>query len=106
MHVCEVHTHEVQPVRYTHAHEMYAHKLHAHEMHAREVRAYKMHAHKTHAYPTVVRWSICRDLSCRMRVFALRDKGPYGPPQPPPIEGRKIPPLGATFSWIRARDIP
>ena len=26
---------------------------------------------------TVVRWSICRDLSCKIRVFALRDKGPY-----------------------------
>ena len=23
----------------------------------------------------------CRDLSCKIRVFALRDKGPYGPPQ-------------------------
>jgi hypothetical protein len=32
-----------------------------------------------------------------MRVFALRDKGPYGPPQPPPIEERKVPPLGAAL---------
>jgi hypothetical protein len=24
----------------------------------------------------VVRWLICRDLSCKLRVFALRDKGP------------------------------
>jgi hypothetical protein len=29
---------------------------------------------KSPALQTVVRWSICRDLSCKMRVFALRDK--------------------------------
>jgi hypothetical protein len=35
--------------------------------------------------PPYKRWcgaSICRDLSCKIRVFALRDKGPYGPPHP------------------------
>jgi hypothetical protein len=25
-------------------------------------------------------WLICRDLSCKIRVFAVRDKGPYQPP--------------------------
>ena len=62
------------------------------EAHAREI-----HTYKTNAYPTlqtVVRWSICWDLSWS---FALRDKGPYGPPQPSPIKGRKVPPLGATL---------
>src|ERR1700735_3345101 len=63
---------------------MHAHEVHACEMHVREV-----HAHETHAYEvemharndlgspdlqTVVRWSSCRDLSCKIRAFALRDK--------------------------------
>src|SRR5271154_4972682 len=44
--------------------------------------------------PPYKRWSICRDLSCKIRVFALREKGPYGPPQPP-HRGPKMGALGA-----------
>jgi hypothetical protein len=46
--------------------------LHAHETHA-----YEMHVRKVLGPPTlqtVMWWSICRDLSYKIRGFALRDK--------------------------------
>src|SRR5271156_136709 len=56
---------------------MHAHEVHTCEAHTYEVHALEMHARKVLGSPTlqmVVRWSICRDLSCKIRVFALRDK--------------------------------
>jgi hypothetical protein len=78
MHACEVHGHK------TYAYEMHAYEMHACEAHALEVHARKVWE-KTPRSPTlqtVVWWSICRDRSCKIRVFAVRDKGPYGAPQP------------------------
>jgi hypothetical protein len=53
-----------------HAYEVYAYEVYTHEMHARKVLA------KTFRSPTLqtVWWLICRDLGCKIRVFALRDK--------------------------------
>src|SRR5271154_6222765 len=73
------------PVRYTpkrHAHQIHAREMHAHEVHTCEAHTYEVHALEMHVrkvlgsptLQTVVRWSICRDLSCKIRVFALRDK--------------------------------
>src|SRR2546430_2489084 len=86
MHVYEVHTHEMH-VHEVHAHEVHAHEVHAREMHAHEVHSCEVHTYKVHALEmhvrkvlgsptlqTVVRWSICRDLSCKIRVLALREK--------------------------------
>jgi hypothetical protein len=42
-----------------------AHQMHARRMHAREVQINHQHLHG---------WSICRDPSCKIRVFALRAK--------------------------------
>src|SRR5271170_3967688 len=56
---------------------MHAHEVHTCEAHTYEVHALEMHVRKVLGSPTlqtVVRWSICRDLSCKIRVFALRDK--------------------------------
>jgi hypothetical protein len=56
---------------------MHAHEVHTCEAHTYEVHAFEMHVRKSLGSPTlqtVVWWSICRDLSCKIRVFALRDK--------------------------------
>src|SRR6266516_4216010 len=92
MHAREMHAHGVHACE-THAHDMHAYEMHAHEVYPHEMHAYEMHAHKTHAYEihalemyarkvlekisrsptlqTVVRWSICRDLSCKMVLAQL-----------------------------------
>ena len=60
-----------------HASEMHAREVYTCEAHTYEVHALEMHVRKVLGSPTlqtVVRWSICRDLSCKMRVLALRDK--------------------------------
>jgi hypothetical protein len=56
---------------------MHAHEVHTCEAHTYEVHALEMHVRKVLGSPTlqtVVWWSICRDLSCKIRVLALRDK--------------------------------
>jgi hypothetical protein len=60
---------------------MHAREVHDHETHAYEIHALEMHAQKVLGKPprsltlqTAARWSICRDLSCKIQVFALRDK--------------------------------
>src|SRR5271155_52772 len=68
MHAREMHAHEV------HAREVHAHKIHAREVHAREMHAREMHAREVHAHETLTNGgavSICRDLSCKKRDFAL-----------------------------------
>jgi hypothetical protein len=79
VHACGVHAYEM------HAHETHARNMHAYEMNAREVYSHEMYARDMHTrkvlgktsksptLQTVVRWSICRDLSCKIRVFAPRD---------------------------------
>jgi hypothetical protein len=64
-----------------HALEMHAREVHARETHAYEIHALEMHARKLLGKPprsltlqTAAQWSIRRDLSCKIRVFALRDK--------------------------------
>src|SRR5436305_1214420 len=76
------------PAYEIHAYETHAYEMHAYEVHAHEVYPYEMHAHETHSYeiqalemharkvwgeisrsPTlqiVVRWLVCRDLSCKI----------------------------------------
>ena len=55
--------------------EMHAREVHAHETHVYEIHALEMYARKVWENPfrsptlqTVVRWSICQDLSCKIRV--------------------------------------
>ena len=74
MHGHEVYAHEM------HGHDVYAHEMHIREIHALETHAYEIDALGTHSRmvlgdtsrsPTlqaVVRWSICRDLGCKIRV--------------------------------------
>jgi hypothetical protein len=96
VHACEVYAHGM------HVNEMYASEMHAYEVHAYETYACKMHVHDTHAYkihdhkvhamrhpPTIAsvapwpkRWSICQDLSFKIRVFVLVVGGLYCPPHP------------------------
>jgi hypothetical protein len=55
----------------------YAHEVHTYEVHAYEMHALEIHVRRGLGPPTlqtVMRWSICRDLSYKIRVFALRDK--------------------------------
>ena len=54
--------------------EMHVYEEHDYEIGACEVHTYEMHARGCLTLQTVVRWSICRDLSRKIRVFALRDK--------------------------------
>src|SRR2546421_10915782 len=79
-----------------HAYEVYAHEVNPHEMYARKVLA------KTFRSPTLqtVWWSICRDLSCKLRVFALRVKRSLSASVPAPATPlrRPILTLGPTHA--------
>src|SRR5271155_2494951 len=85
MHAREMHAREM------HAREMHAHEVHTCEAHTYEVHALEMHVRKVLGSPTlqtVVRWSICRDLSCKIRVLALRDKRSLSAAAPIPLRKR------------------
>src|SRR5436305_3375411 len=71
---------------------MHAHEVYICESHTYKVHALEMHVRKVLGSPTlqtVVRWSICRDLSCKIRVLALRDKRSLFPSAPVPPKLRQ-----------------
>jgi hypothetical protein len=58
------------------SYEMHAREVHAHETHVYEIHALEMYARKvwgkffrSPTLQTVVQWSICQDLSCKVRVL-------------------------------------
>src|ERR1700728_4235477 len=66
----QTHTHPRTTPQQMHVYEVYFHEVYRHEMHVRKVLA------KALRFPILqtMWWSICRDLSCKIRVFALRGK--------------------------------
>jgi hypothetical protein len=79
MHVYEVHAYDIYSSE-LHIYEMHGYEVYAHELYPHEIRALDMHTgmvlgniSRSPTLQTVVRWSICRDLSCKIRVFTLRD---------------------------------
>ena len=79
MHAYDIDAHKIDTYE-MHTHETHAYEMNAYEVHAHEVCPHEMHAHKVprpvrympmRLLQTVVDWSICRDLSCKERVFAL-----------------------------------
>jgi hypothetical protein len=71
-------------MRYTpgerHAWERYTHQIHTYKTPPNETPAHRMHTREMHAREVPINhqrlhgWSIFRDLSCKIRVFALRDR--------------------------------